>query len=291
MNWRSKLLILFLLTNSLSVRSAFCQNLSEIVRFSDQNFAGGNYELAANEYNRALFFGCPEQDQICLKIANCYFKQHKFEQSIQFYDRAYFSSTSDSIKTEAILGKAFSLIIGKNYLMALSELMNVDSAKNSYHDVKLNFLKGIAYFGLHEDESSEKSFKKCLAKLSMENDSVIDLEFKAIKKSEKRFNPHTAWLLSMILPGTGQFYAGEVMEGFNSSLLLGGLFFSAVLIAEEYSFFIALVTILPWYQRYYMGGANKAERLTMEKQMVKRNDSYQSILRRIELANIENQKR
>jgi TM2 domain-containing membrane protein YozV len=126
--------------------------------------------------------------------------------------------------------------------------------------------------------------------LSLEKDSLLDLEFKAIKKSEKRFNPHTAWMLSMILPGTGQFYAGEVIEGFNSSLLLGGLFFSAVLIAKEYSFFIALVTILPWFQRYYMGGANKAERLTMEKQMVKRNDSYQSILLRIEQANVKYQK-
>jgi TM2 domain-containing membrane protein YozV len=174
--------------------------------------------------------------------------------------------------------------------LALSELINVDSAKNTYHDVKLHFLKGITYFGLHEDELSEKSFNKCLAMLSLEKDSLLDLEFKAIKKSEKRFNPHTAWMLSMILPGTGQFYAGEVIEGFNSSLLLGGLFFSAVLIAKEYSFFIALVTILPWFQRYYMGGANKAERLTMEKQMVKRNDSYQSILLRIEQANVKYQK-
>jgi tetratricopeptide (TPR) repeat protein len=290
MNWRNKLLILFLLINSLFVKSAFCQNLAEIVSFSDESFEAGNFELAANEYNRALFFGCPEQDQICLKIASCYSKQQKYEQSIQFYDRAYFSSTSDSIRTEAILGKAFALIIIKNYLLALSELINVDSAKNTYHDVKLHFLKGITYFGLHEDELSEKSFNKCLAMLSLEKDSLLDLEFKAIKKSEKRFNPHTAWMLSMILPGTGQFYAGEVIEGFNSSLLLGGLFFSAVLIAKEYSFFIALVTILPWFQRYYMGGANKAERLTMEKQMVKRNDSYQSILLRIEQANVKYQK-
>jgi tetratricopeptide (TPR) repeat protein len=290
MSWRNKLLILCLLTNSLFVQSAFCQNLAEIVSFSDESFEAGNFELAANEYNRALFFGCPEQDQICLKIASCYFKQQKYEQSIQFYDRAYFSSTSDSIRTEAILGKAFALIIIKNYLMALTELINVDSAKNTYHDVKLHFLKGITYFGLHEDELSEKSFKTCLAMLSLEKDSLLDLEFKEIKKSEKRFNPHTAWMLSMILPGTGQFYAGEVMEGFNSSLLLGGLFFSAVLIAKEYSFFIALVTILPWFQRYYMGGANKAERLTMEKQMVKRNDSYQSILLRIEQANVKYQK-
>lgn len=291
MNWQSKLLILFFLTNSLSIQSAFCQNLSEIVRFSDQSFATGNFEQAANEYNRALFFGCPDPDKVCLKIANCYFKQHKFEQSIQFYDRAFFSSNSDSVKTEAILGKAFSLVLVKNYLMALTELMNVDSVKNSYHDVKLNFLKGIAYFGLHEDELSEKSFQKCLTRLSVENDSALGLEFKAIRKAEKRFNPHTAWMMSLVLPGTGQLYAGEVLEGFNSTLLLGGLFYAAVLIAREYSFFIALVTILPWYQRYYMGGANKAERLTLEKQMVKRNDGYQSILKRIELANIENQKR
>jgi tetratricopeptide (TPR) repeat protein len=284
MNWLRKPAVLFLLIINLSSQPAFCQDLDEIVRFSDQLFAKGKYELAANEYNRALFFGSKEPDQICLKIANCYFKQQKFDQSIQFYDRTYFSSNADSIKTEAILGKSFALILEKNYVLALTEMMNIDSAKNNYHEVKLNFLRGIAYFGLHEDKLSETFFNKCLFQLSFKNDSVIKRDFYAIKKAEKRFNPRTAYFLSLVLPGTGQFYSGSIKEGLNSAILLDGLLFAAVLLAREYSTVTSFVTILPWFQRYYLGGANKAERLAHEKQLAKRNDIYQNILQTIEQA-------
>jgi len=284
MNWWRKPLVLFLVITSLSSQPVFCQDIDEIVQFSDQLFAKGEFELAANEYNRALFFGCKESDRISLKIANCYFKQNMYDQSIQFYDRTYFSSNSDSIKAEAILGKSFALIIEKNYILAISELMNIDSAKNVYHNVKLNFLKGIAYFGLHQDELSEKFFSKCLFQLSLQNDSVIKRDFYAIKKSEKRFNPQAAYILSLILPGIGQFYSGEIKEGLNSAILLNGLLLGAVILAREYSVIISFITILPWFQRYYLGGANKAERLALDKQLAKRNDIYQDILLTIEKA-------
>jgi hypothetical protein len=137
---------------------------------------------------------------------------------------------------------------------------------------------------LHEDKLSETFFNKCLFQLSFKNDSVIKRDFYAIKKAEKRFNPRTAYFLSLVLPGTGQFYSGSIKEGLNSAILLDGLLFAAVLLAREYSTVTSFVTILPWFQRYYLGGANKAERLAHEKQLAKRNDIYQNILQTIEQA-------
>ena len=284
MNWFKKPVRLFLvIINFFFLQSSYGQNLDEIVEFSDQQFAKGNFELAANEYNRALFFGYQAQDQLYLKIANCYFNQNQLEQCSGFYDRAYFSSSSDSIKTEAILGKSFSLILDKNYLLALSELMNIDSAKIKSQDIKFNFLKALAYFGLHQDELSDEAFKKCAKELSADISlSEIETEFDAIKKSEKRYNPHTAWLLSLFVPGTGQLYSGEYKEAANSAVLLGGLLYLTISFAGKYSVFEAIAVVLPWFQRYYMGGANKAEKLTLEKQMAKRYDSYQAIMRLID---------
>lgn len=284
MNWFKKPVVLFLVIISfLSVQSTYCQSLDEIVDFSDKQFADGHFDLAANEYNRALFFGYPAQDQLCLKIAECYFNQNKLEQSARFYDRAYFSTNSDSIKTEAILGKSFSLILEKKFMLALSELINIDSAKIVHQNIKLNFLKGITYFGLNQDDQAEDAFKKCMEGLSQKNDlSNIETEFNRIKRSEKRFNPQTAYILSLFLPGAGQLYSGEYKEAANSAVLLGGLIYVTISMAGKYSFIEAIITILPWFQRYYIGGANKAERLALEKQQVKRNDSYQSILKRLE---------
>lgn len=284
MNWLAKPAILFLgIINFLVVQSSFCQNLDEIVSFSDQQYEKGNFELAANEYNRALFFGYHEQDRLCLKIANCYFNQNNLEQSAIFYDRAYFSSGSDSIKTEAVLGKSFSLILEKNFVLALSELMNIDSTSIADQNSRLNFLKGIAYFGLNENDLAEEAFKKCVAGFSDRSALLaFEKEFVDLKKSEKRFNPQTAWLMSLFVPGTGQLYSGEYKEAANSAALLGGLIYLTISFATKYSFVEAIVVVLPWFQRYYIGGANKAERLALEKQKSKRNDSYQAIMRRID---------
>jgi hypothetical protein len=40
--------------------------------------------------------------------------------------------------------------------------------------------------------------------------------------------------------------------------------------------------MLPWFQRYYIGGANKAEKFAIEQQLAMRNNSYQAILELLE---------
>jgi hypothetical protein len=285
MNWLIKRAILFLLIiNTLLVQKSFGQTFDEIIKFSDHQFEKGNFELAANEYNRALFFGCPLEDQLCLKIANCYVNINKLDQSTIFFDRAYFSSNSDSLKTEAILGKSYVLILDNKFMLALAELMNIDSTSIPDQYARLHFLNGIAYFALNEDILAQESLEKCVSKWGESNDiHVFENEFAKIKHSEKRFNPRKAWIMSLILPGAGQFYSGEIKEGLNSAALLGGLLYLTVSIAMKYSFLESIAVILPWYQRYYSGGANKAERLALEKQQSKRNEYYRDILKRIEL--------
>jgi len=284
MKWLVKPALIFLaIVNLIFSQPTFAQNLDDIVRFSDQQFNKGNFELAANEYNRALFFGHRDADQLCLKIANCYLSQNKLEQSAVFFDRSYFSTNSDSIKTEAILGKSFSLILDKKYILALSELINIDSTKYSDQNTKLNFLKGIAYFGSNQDDLAEIAFKKCISGVSGKTGSNdIEKDFIQLKKIEKRYNPQTAWILSLIVPGAGQLYSGELKEAANSSALLGGLIYLTISFAAKYSFWEAIVIVFPWFQRYYIGGANKAENMALEKQKIKRNNTYQSILKTIE---------
>lgn len=280
MNWSIRFVILFLAISSiLFPTNANGQSISEVVDFADQQYKSENFEVAASEFNRALYFGNSGQDKLFLKIANCYFNLKDFEQSVVFYDKAYFSTQSDSIKTEAILGKSFSLILENQWMLALSELMNIDTTANNNQKLKINFLQGIAYFGLHEDELAEASFKNCIIKLP-ENKEIdqIEKEFDIIRKSEKRFRPKTAWALSLILPGSGQLYSKEYKEAANSAVLLGGLFYLTVSFATRFSYVEALFIMLPWFQRYYIGGANKAEKLAIGQQMEMRNNSYLAIL-------------
>lgn len=280
MNWSIRFVILyFAISNVLFSGKIEGQDLSAVVDFAEQQYKSENFSLAASEFNRALYFGFSEQDKLFMKIANCYFNLQDYEQSIVFYDKAYFATQSDSIKTEAILGKSFSLIVENQWMLALSELMNIENSTNTDQKLRTNFLQGIAYFGLHEDEQAEASFKNCLTDIHKNtNIALIETEFELISRSEKRFKPKTAWALSLILPGSGQLYTKEYKEAVNSAALLGGLFYISASFASKFSFVEALFVILPWFQRYYIGGANKAEKFAIEQQLALRNKSYQGIL-------------
>lgn len=292
MNWSIRFAILFFAINSfLFPFVANSQSLSEIIDFADKQYESENFKIAANEFNRALYFGDSEKDQLNLKIANCYFNLKDFEQSIVFYDKAYFTTQSDSIKTEAILGKSFSLIVENEWILALSELMNIDTPKYSHQKIKMNFFQGIAYFGLHRDKLAESAFKNCIQNLSTNRDKdLIEKEFASIRRYEKRFNPKKAWALSLILPGSGQFYSKEYKDAANSAILIGGLFYLSVSFATKFTYLEALLVMLPWIQRYYIGGANKAEKLALDQQLLMRNNSYITILDFIEAENLKESK-
>ncbi len=284
MNGPIRFVVLFFAINfsvlSLSVKS---QSLKEIVDFADQQYDTENFKSAINEYNRALFFGSQNQDRLYLNIAYSYFNLKDFDRSIVFFDKTFFNTQSDSIKNEAVLGKSFSLILENQYLLALSELMNIDTTRFKSQNSKTYFLQGIAYFGLHEDKLAEKSFILSLAGIPKNsNENFIKDKFALLKKNERRFNPRIAWFMSLILPGSGQFYAKEYKETLNSSLLLGGLFYLAVSYATNISVLEALFVMLPWVQRYYLGGATKAEKMTLDRQLENRNNLYISMVDFIE---------
>jgi len=280
-----------MITNFSPAQRSFGQNLKELVVFSNLQYEKGNFELAANEYNRALFFGYKSEDRVCLKIANCYFNLNKLELSEQFYDRAYFGTHSDSIKAEAVLGKSFSLILEKKFIVALSELMNLDTLSLKSQSIKLDFLKGIAYFGLHQDKLAEESFLRCANGFAdAQGKQVISGDFERLKRVENRFKPGTAWRLSLVLPGSGQVYSGNYREAANSALLMGGFAYLTVSIALEYTFLESLVVAASFFQRYWIGGANKAEKLAFERQNRERNSAYLSIMKILEDADKKNSK-
>ncbi len=79
-------------------------------------------------------------------------------------------------------------------------------------------------------------------------------------------NPKTARVLSMILPGAGQFYAGDIKNGLNSLLLNALLGFWFVTTGLAYTFVDAAATVTPWLFRYYGGGIRRAGEIVEKKE-------------------------
>ena len=265
---------LFVYTNSSA------QTVQQVFNFANEQFEQANYALALKEYNRAFFFGFEKKDILSLQIANCYTEQGQFELAATFYDKAYGFSSNDSLKNEAILGKSFCLIIQKKYILTLSELFNISEHASLTQLTQCHFLKGIAYYGIQDDSASFYEFNEVL-NLNNLNDSLnvaLAFEFERVFKYNKQYNPKRAYVMSGIIPGSGQFSSGAIKDGINSMLLIGGLYLIAIKVIDLYSFWDAAIALFPWIQRYYLGGMDHSKALAKSKIETKRYESYLKII-------------
>lgn len=263
------------------------QTVNDVFQLAEKQFELGNYDIASKEYNRAYYFAYQPRDILLFRIAQCYFQMGNYGLAAQFFDRTYQFSVNDSLKNEAVLEKAFCLLIQEQFVLCISELYNFKESRTAMQTANKHFLKGIAHWGLHEDPLAFDEFKLLLQNFSPSDSLVVLLnnEFDKVYRYPRRYHPNRAYIMSALLPGLGQFSSGAVKEGVNSMLLIGGLVFIAYRVVSLYSFLDAFIGLFPWIQRYYYGGMEHSKKLAIEKIEEKR---YESYLRIIELLNPEN---
>lgn len=269
--------------------SLTAQTVQEVVSFANNQFEQGNFAMASKEYNRAFFFGYEKKDVLSHQIAQCYAQLGQLDLAADFYDKAYRFSTNDSLKNEAILGKSFCLLLQEDYVLTLSELFNLSENANLHQQTYFHFLKGIAYYGIQDDSASYFEFSQ-VHKLNGINDSIslaLLSEFDQVYKYNKRYNPKRAYVMSGIIPGSGQLSNGAIKDGINSMLLIGGLYILAINVANLYSFWDAAIAFFPWIQRYYLGGMDHSKALAKSKIESKRYESYLRIMELTTPSNIK----
>ena len=69
----------------------------------------------------------------------------------------------------------------------------------------------------------------------------------------------------MVLPGSGQVYSGNFSSGLNSLLLTTTALSVFTIISIRYSALDAILSVFPYYQRYYVGGVVNAINFAEEK--------------------------
>ena len=81
-------------------------------------------------------------------------------------------------------------------------------------------------------------------------------------------------MLSLIIPGTGQFYSGDIKAGLNSLLLLSGIFYLGTIVSPS-----GLVLIVPLFIKYYIGGAVHAKQIAERKRNEKKYAYYTNLMK------------
>lgn len=261
--------------------NAFGQNLHQTFAFANELKAQEQYEQALGAYNRVLFFGNGTyQEQVFQQMGACYYSLKDYENAAIYFDLAYFSEKNDSIRFELTFLKASSLLLNKNYAYAQIELFNLPDSLPLYFDQKRNFYHGITCFGLGKYREAETYFLGVLPDTSTQEEARIRQIFQNVAKAE-RISPKKARILSSFVPGLGQMYAGDVRNGLNSFFLTSALAVLAIHMSTNYSILDAIMSVLPWYHRYHMGGYLKAEAIAQQKKDRKLSEHYRQILTEI----------
>lgn len=248
------------------------QTVEQTYSFALQQEQLCNYDVAIKSFKRVQFFDDQNQfPEVFRLLADCYFEKSDYEQSYYYYDLACIQSVNDSATAELTASKISCKLYSHLYQEALIDLLSFNKKLSSTQQWQFNMLYGITYFYLNDYSQSKMYFYKCIDTLNIENYSIISKDFQAIKKLEKRYNPKVAKIMSIIIPGSGQWYAGDFRNGANSFLLISGILISGVAMSSSITFLDATIIILPWFQRYYAGGYKKASIITYNKQVAEKN--------------------
>ncbi len=270
--------LLFIFSFLFNSTFAFSQNFEETIKYADKAFAEQKFQIATKEYQRALFFCENKQRQYLVKqLAECSFNQRNFAQAAVYYDNSYYLAKSDSMKYEMLFKKSNCLILDRKFHFAIAELFNLNDTLPYYFQRKKNFYMGVCYFGIENYRLAEQYFVNSIDSSNVEARNEVKKIF-ASKRSIYRPSPDAAFYMSMIIPGLGQLYAGDLKSGINSFILTTAFLALGINIAVVYRPVDAFISVLPWFYRYYQGGYAHAEKIAEVKRAENRNNSYKKIL-------------
>lgn len=248
------------------VYSVNAQTQEETVRLGDKMFAQENFEQAAKLFKRVAFFGDDSaQAYVYPKIAKSELMNKNYRESLFFYDISLNTATCDSTYNEFIFKIALCHLLLNEPQKALIKVYSYQDS-NAYFQHKYNFYMGVIHLKIGQYEKAKKYFLSA----AHGHDYYDDISERLNTIDFNKPYPTLAKILSIFIPGLGQLYAGDAFNAANSFLLNGGLAASFFYIAERHSFINAITSIGPWFQRYYTGGFNRAEKIALMKQKEKR---------------------
>ncbi len=248
-------------------------DLCSIIDFADSLRLNRDYTRAVQEYRRAYYFAGPEyKAPLSEKIASCYMNVENYKMARMFYDSAFHYSPQEQYSLYYLIQKAVTYMLEENFPYALFKFDEIETGGNEELEKLISLYRGICYFGMEKYDDSHRNLLNSVPDTDTNTIFLVNNLFED-SKSLKRPNSALASIFSIFLPGSGQLYSGEFMNGMNSLVLVGGLLYLGIAATAVHP----LVTI-PITYRYYMGGIINAGKAAEKRRAGKRYEYFTSLM-------------
>lgn len=232
---------------------------------ADSLKAGGFFYDAITEYKRLLFFDklAAGHSDVNSKIGFCYAYLGEYENSAWYFDKAMLSAENDSIKEHRMVdGAVTEMVFGDtdHAIMTFYQLLRESPYPDIRNRAGTNLF--LAMVLEHDWPAAYDIFIGNISDTPFALDSISVLLENALNISYK--SPKTAELMSMIIPGTGQIYAGGFWAGLNAMVINGATSYLTFNEIINERFITGTVSFLFLFQRYYSGNRFHAARIAAE---------------------------
>jgi TM2 domain-containing membrane protein YozV len=252
-------LILFTFAARFAAQESFVNQFD----IAKQLYADENFYDAVTILKRLLFFDKSKtyNYKANILIGKSYKQGGKFADAVKHFTLAEINAETTEQLYNSRIENVRVNILRRTTKRAL-ELINYleDDERFLSKKDELNYWRGWAYIFADEWENAAFSFGKI--------DSEHDLKLLAEKVEEDKCSVNFAKLISMIIPGAGQFYTGEYVSGLLSlgwNVLWGYLTIKSFI--DDRIFDGIMVGSLLWF-RFYKGNNYNAEKFAKEKNLL-----------------------
>lgn len=247
----------------------------DLFRMADSLFVAGQYQFAAIEYERAFFYSEDVSTRAVALIqkAGCQKASENFDLAEKTLMRINYFGLSDSLAYLARHQTALCAYLAGNFINSESQLLQM-SASGGISDSQLIINSMPLYVLVLNEQNKWNEAKEKLkdwVRLSnwpqSKKDSLTEciVSIYAEKNHPKLKKQGTAKILSSIVPGTGQIYAGYFFEGIaNASLQGASLLLTAYGIYSGY-YITSVVVWFGLFQKFYSGAIIRTEYLVDKK--------------------------
>ncbi|MCX7797146.1 MAG: TTC39/IML2 family protein [Melioribacter sp.] len=260
-----KSLIILLLVLPVTILS---QNLFTQLSYADSLFKNKNYFDAITEYKRLMFFDNSKSFSFItnFNIAKCYKAGGKYEEAIKYFSKAELSTDNSAQKYRAKIEIVKVNLLRKTTDRAL-QILNEIERTEEFNQLKdsINYWKGWVYIFKDEWKLAKSYFDKV-----EKGHTLSKISSNVLKE---KYSVTFAKLISYIVPGSGQFYTGNILSGLMSmayNMIFGYLTVKAF--SEDRFFDGALIGSLLWL-RFYRGNIQNAEKFAIEKNIAISNNA------------------